>query len=346
MTSWKKSCALAGVLAGLAPLASAQVAESGTLDEVIVTAQRVEENLQKAAAAITALDGQALIDAGISQPGDLNKLVPGLGIGAGGPSTQVYLRGVGNYGTNGFADPAVAFNVDGVSDLLTAVDRGTWSKTDPINDVAGTSYYLVPTSPFGRSVRLELDGYLPSTFTVYPITGKRVDPARDFTRWPSLLLRLPPTLFPMLGGEKPLVLLKLSQTARGKEGRALWCAPVDHKAVLLGPSRAIDPALVAGWREEVIARGLSEAQRAQVMIGWRQHEAHRLDNPVAPGTALRADAINLNTRCIMATATFALGAEGLHDQPMELSPTYAEPSCTDGPAVRCPGDAPAGPDGR
>jgi iron complex outermembrane recepter protein len=114
MTSWKKSCALAGVLAGFAPFASAQLAESGTLDEVIVTAQRVEENLQKAAAAITALDGQALIDAGISQPGDLNKLVPGLGIGAGGPSTQVYLRGVGNYGTNGFADPAVAFNVDGV----------------------------------------------------------------------------------------------------------------------------------------------------------------------------------------------------------------------------------------
>lgn len=228
---------------------------------------------------------------------------------------------------------------------LTAMDRGAWSKTVPTNAVAGTSYYLVPTSPFGRSVRLELDGYLPSIFTVYPITGQRVDPARDLTRWPSLVLRLPPALFPILGGEKPLVLLKLSQTAGGKEGRALWCGPVDHKAVLLGPSRAIDPALVAGWREEVIALGLSEAQRAQTVIGWRQHEAHRLANPVAPGTALRADAINLNTRCIMATAAFALGAEGVHDQPMELSPTYADPSCTDSPAVRCPGDAPAGPDG-
>jgi iron complex outermembrane receptor protein len=50
----------------------------------------------------------------VSQSGDLSKLVPGLNIGMGGPSSQVYLRGVGNYGTNGFADPAVAFNVDGI----------------------------------------------------------------------------------------------------------------------------------------------------------------------------------------------------------------------------------------
>jgi len=105
---------MVGLLGGLATIASAQESGDATLEEVIVTAQRVEESLQKAAAAITALDDQALIDAGVSQAGDLNKLLPGLNIGSGGPSAQVYLRGVGNYGTNGFADPAVAFNVDGI----------------------------------------------------------------------------------------------------------------------------------------------------------------------------------------------------------------------------------------
>ena len=89
-------------------------ASEGTLEEVIVTAEKREADLQRTAIAITALSGDALENAAISQPENLNKLVPGLAIGQGGPSNQIYLRGVGSYGTNAFADPAVAFNVDGI----------------------------------------------------------------------------------------------------------------------------------------------------------------------------------------------------------------------------------------
>lgn len=92
----------------------AAFAQEIVLDTVVVTAQKREESVQKAALAITALSGQMLIERAISQPTDLNKMVPGLGIAQGGPSTQVYVRGVGNYATNAFADPAVAFNMDGV----------------------------------------------------------------------------------------------------------------------------------------------------------------------------------------------------------------------------------------
>lgn len=88
--------------------------EKITLEEVIVTAERRAEDLQKTAIAITALDAEALANVGVSQAEDLNKLVPGLGIAQGGSSTQVYVRGVGNYGTNALADPAVAFNIDGI----------------------------------------------------------------------------------------------------------------------------------------------------------------------------------------------------------------------------------------
>lgn len=82
------------------------------LEEIVVTAEKREESLQKTPIAITALSSEQL--AGVSQPENLNRLVPGLSIGQSGPSSQVYLRGVGNFGQNAFADPAVAFNMDGV----------------------------------------------------------------------------------------------------------------------------------------------------------------------------------------------------------------------------------------
>ena len=113
------AASISSVLVGLGlPVASraqeAQRAAEGVLEEVIVTAEKREADLQRTAIAITALSGNALENAAISQPENLNKLVPGLAIGQGGPSNQIYLRGVGSYGTNAFADPAVAFNVDGI----------------------------------------------------------------------------------------------------------------------------------------------------------------------------------------------------------------------------------------
>lgn len=106
--------AAASLIAAI-PVTTTWAQESGAvLEEIIVTAEKREENLQKTAIAVTAVDGDALVEAGVSRPEELSNLVPGLNIAQGGPSTQVYVRGVGNYGTNAFADPAVAFNMDGV----------------------------------------------------------------------------------------------------------------------------------------------------------------------------------------------------------------------------------------
>ncbi len=110
--------ALAVGLALASSLAIAQQSESNdsvALEEVTVTAQRREESLQKAAAAISVVDAEALARSGATETENLNKLVPGLAVGLGGPSSQIYLRGVGSYGTNAFADPAVAFTVDGIA---------------------------------------------------------------------------------------------------------------------------------------------------------------------------------------------------------------------------------------
>lgn len=99
--------------AAAAETADAQPAEGVT--EIVVTAQRRTENLQKTALAISAVSSEQLRVANISQPQDLSKLVPALKLSStGGGGTQVTIRGVGNFSGNAYSEPGVAVNLDGV----------------------------------------------------------------------------------------------------------------------------------------------------------------------------------------------------------------------------------------
>jgi iron complex outermembrane receptor protein len=100
---------------GLASAQDTGAHESVALEEIVVTAQRREENLQKAALPVSAVSQDTLIDAGVTSPSDLTKVVPSLQVKpAAGPYPLFYLRGVGNFNGNGLSDSAVAFNVDNV----------------------------------------------------------------------------------------------------------------------------------------------------------------------------------------------------------------------------------------
>ncbi|MFV3126940.1 TonB-dependent receptor [Niveispirillum sp. KHB5.9] len=95
--------------------ASAQSADQGMLEEIIVTAQRRSENLQKVAVAVSAIGAADLVNAGVTEAASLTRLVPALVVQpAGGSNTGFYLRGVGSLGPNSFAENAIAFNYGGV----------------------------------------------------------------------------------------------------------------------------------------------------------------------------------------------------------------------------------------
>jgi len=97
-----------------APAAEPQDADQG-LGEIVVTAQRREENLQRAALAVSAVAPDELVRAGVTDPSALTKVVPSLQVKpAAGPYPLFYLRGVGNFNGNGLSDSAIAFNVDNV----------------------------------------------------------------------------------------------------------------------------------------------------------------------------------------------------------------------------------------
>jgi len=88
-------------------------ATSGGLQQIVVTAQKREENLQKVPISITALGSDFLERRNISDPGQLNGLVPGVSIQ---PSfiLLTYIRGLGNYSSQPGVDQSVAYNVDDI----------------------------------------------------------------------------------------------------------------------------------------------------------------------------------------------------------------------------------------
>ena len=99
----------------LGPRAHAQATEPAALEEIVVTSQRVEENLQRAALPVSALSGEAVSQAGATHVQDLTAVVPSLQVAAAaGPYPLLYLRGVGNFNGNALSDAAIAVNLDGV----------------------------------------------------------------------------------------------------------------------------------------------------------------------------------------------------------------------------------------
>jgi iron complex outermembrane receptor protein len=85
------------------------------LAEIVVTAQRREELAQRTGIAIDVLTGGAITSQGVTQATDLGRIVPSLNVQAGGgASVSFFLRGVGNFTVNGYSDPALGFNYDGV----------------------------------------------------------------------------------------------------------------------------------------------------------------------------------------------------------------------------------------
>ena len=97
-----------------APATSTGAADSGGLQEIVVTAERHEESVQKAPLTIQVIGADSLKESGLTSAVDIAKLTTGVQIGVGGSSTQIYIRGVGDFAFNPLANPGVAFNVDGV----------------------------------------------------------------------------------------------------------------------------------------------------------------------------------------------------------------------------------------
>jgi len=87
------------------------------LEEIVVTAQRTSENLQRSPVAVTALTAQSLAARQITSVRDLSTSIPNTLISAPtavSNAARIFIRGAGQDNSGILADPAVAVYVDGV----------------------------------------------------------------------------------------------------------------------------------------------------------------------------------------------------------------------------------------
>ena len=125
------------------------------LEEIVVTAQRRAENLQKAALAITAVTGDAIIRAGVTDTAQLTRIAPALQIGTlAGPQAQFYLRGVGNFTANSLSDAAVSVNIDGVPIVRSNAIQGLFYDLERIEVLKGPQGTLYGRNATGGAINL------------------------------------------------------------------------------------------------------------------------------------------------------------------------------------------------
>lgn len=94
---------------------AAEATDSNGISEIVVTAQRRVESIQKAAIPIDAVKGDDLVQRGIGNAVDLTRAVPALSVPSPGAGVaSVFIRGVGNITTSSYNDPAVTPSYDGV----------------------------------------------------------------------------------------------------------------------------------------------------------------------------------------------------------------------------------------
>lgn len=131
----------------------ADASETG-ISDIVVTASRREENVQKAALSIQAFSTEALARAGVARPEDLSAIAPGVSIGTGGNVPQTYIRGVGNYATNSYSESAVAYNLDGVYISRGWATRGSFFDLDRVEVLKGPQGTLYGRNASGGAINL------------------------------------------------------------------------------------------------------------------------------------------------------------------------------------------------
>lgn len=149
------------LLATTAPLAAVLLstpsyAQEETRDDntIIVTANKREQNIQDVALSVTAIDGESLADAGITDLGALDKLAPGLQFGQSGNDARPAIRGARTDNVSVQQDPVISFFVDGVYRSRTSQALAAFVDVGRVEVLRGPQGTLYGRNSFGGAVNV------------------------------------------------------------------------------------------------------------------------------------------------------------------------------------------------
>jgi iron complex outermembrane receptor protein len=141
------SAAVVGAVAfGFAGVAQAQDGQTATtVDDIIVTAQKREQNLQDVPIVVTTLSQEVLQEAGVHDIKDLQILTPGMTVTStqSEASTTARIRGVGTVGDNPGLESSVGVVIDGVYRSRNGVgfgDLGEMQRIEVLKGPQGTLF--------------------------------------------------------------------------------------------------------------------------------------------------------------------------------------------------------------
>jgi iron complex outermembrane receptor protein len=166
------------------------------LEEIVVTAQFRQQNLETTPVAITALNAQQLDDHNAINIHDLNGFAPNVvltkGTNTNGPSAQAFIRGIGQSDGHPGLEPGVGMYVDDVYHGLLLGSDVDLTDMDRVEILRGPQGTLAGKNSIGGSIKLftkrpteETDGYADVTYGDFNLVKIRA--AGNFTLAPDTL---------------------------------------------------------------------------------------------------------------------------------------------------------------
>lgn len=135
------------------PAAADTAADGDALAEITVTAEKQTQNLQKTPAAVTAISADTLVESGVTNLIEAEKLVPSVRFQAEGENTQVFIRGVGANLDFPNVEPNVAFNFAGIY-LPREADSAAFFDVAQLEILPGSQGTLYGRSAIGGTINL------------------------------------------------------------------------------------------------------------------------------------------------------------------------------------------------
>ena len=151
------SVALTGLVTFSAPALAqtgpAPAAEEGVAD-IVVTAQRREESLQKVPLSIVAIGREAIKNSDLTEASRLEQLAPGLRLGRSGADPRPAIRGIYTESIQGNADPRIAFYIDEIYQSRTSMTSVPFVDLERVEVQKGPQGTLFGRNSYGGNIAI------------------------------------------------------------------------------------------------------------------------------------------------------------------------------------------------
>ena len=262
-------------------------AQTGALEEVIVTATKRAESLQDIPVAVNAFSAETIQEAGINNAGDLAIMTPALNINVNQSpfNARMTIRGIGTAQTDPALEPSVGLFVDGVFFGRSGLGMSDLTDIERIEVLQGPQGTLYGKNTNAGAISVitkmpnidEFEGYVEASagdYSMYRLTASASGPLTD-----TLAFRLSGNIHERDGYYDNSAGDDLNDADDWNiQGKLLW-EPTDSLSILLSGNH-IDRDTTCCAADAIQSESVNDELAAQ---GFRPDKNDPYDYDVAPG---------------------------------------------------------------